>query len=87
MTYDDEARLEYGRLLWKKAESRARLLAHWTDPRHPYFNRFQRHRILVEELLSTPAGNDESLDSQFQTKGWSLRALVREIPPVFGNLD
>ena len=29
--YDDLARFEYGRLLWKNPRVRARLLAHWTD--------------------------------------------------------
>jgi len=87
MSYQDEARLEYGRILWKKAANRTRLIAHWTNPRHPYCSRFQEHRSLVEKLLSTPPGNDNTLDVQLQAEGWSLRALTREIPPVFGSLD
>src|SRR5712664_3473898 len=34
--YDDIARLEYGRMLWRLPEMRARFLRHWTDERHPY---------------------------------------------------
>ena len=31
-SYEDLGRLEYGRLLWAKPSTRARLLRHWTSP-------------------------------------------------------
>jgi hypothetical protein len=34
-SYQDLARLEYGRLLWAKPATRARLLRHWTFPLAP----------------------------------------------------
>src|SRR4051812_9044348 len=36
----DEARLEYGRMLWKLPHVRERRLRPWLDPRHPYSDRF-----------------------------------------------
>ena len=82
----DQARLEYGRLLWKRPGSRARLLRHWTDPRHPYAARFSReYRALVERVLMAGAGEDDSLDAELRKQGQSLRSVVREIPPVFGS--
>jgi hypothetical protein len=38
--YDDIARFEYGRMMWKLPDMRARMLKHWLDPRHPYHQRF-----------------------------------------------
>ncbi len=81
--YDDVARFQYGRLLWRQPAMRARLLAHWLDERHPYRDRFLEQRALIDEVL----GSDESpadLDRRLQRKGTSLRSLAREIPPVFG---
>ncbi|MSU60047.1 MAG: hypothetical protein EXS35_18070 [Pedosphaera sp.] len=82
--YDDEARFEYGRRFWKIPEMRARLLAHWLDPRHPHQERFREHRALVEAVLASPSSAEE-LNEQLQQKGTSLRAVAREIPPVFGS--
>jgi len=79
---DDFARLDYGRLLWKNPRARARLLAHWTDARHPHRQRFLAARQLVEELLSVPV---EKFDAIAAGRGSSLRAAIREIPPVFGH--
>ncbi|MCS7049534.1 MAG: hypothetical protein N3A53_04275 [Verrucomicrobiae bacterium] len=70
--YQDLARLEYGRLLWRNPEMRRRLLEHWLDPRHPYRERFVQHRAEIERVLSS---SDEDVP----------RALLREIPPVFGS--
>src|SRR3989449_6654418 len=42
--YDDIARFDYGRLLWRSAEMQSRLLRHWTDLRHPHHERFQTAR-------------------------------------------
>ncbi len=84
-SYDDRARLEYGRMLWKNPAMRARLLTHWTDARHPYHERFQSQRKEVEALLESPAARDEQIDQELQQRGLSLRAIAREIPPVFGS--
>lgn len=82
--YDDIARFEYGRLLWRNLEMRARLLAHWLDPRHPYRDRFMDRRPQLEALLAS-SDSAASLHQQLLAKGASLRCLAREIPPVFGS--
>jgi hypothetical protein len=82
----DQTRLEYGRLLWRRPVARARLLRHWTDPRHPYADRFSREsRALVERVLTASAEDDDALDAELRKQGQSLRSVVREIPPVFGS--
>ena len=83
--YQDIARLEYGRLLWKSASARTRLLAHWLNPDHPYAPRFRSNRYLVERVLESTC-SDEILDADLRSEGHSLRAVVREIPPVFGSI-
>lgn len=86
LTFQDEARLEYGRLLWRNAAARERLLRHWTDPRHPHARRFQEtFRPWIERVLSRPAGNDDDLDAELRRAGLSLRVIAKEIPPVFGS--
>jgi hypothetical protein len=82
--YDDLARLEYGRLFWRNPVMRQRLLRHWLDERHPYRERFQEYRALVEEALESSA-SDKELDRSFRARNTSLRCVVREIPPVFGH--
>lgn len=82
--YQDLARWEYGRMLWKVPRLRERLVRHWTDERHPYRHRFARHRPILEILLSAPGNSEEQLDAELQDRGLSLRAMIREIPPVFG---
>jgi hypothetical protein len=82
--YDDIARFDYGRLLWRSPRMRARLLNHWTDKRHPYRERFARQRQLIEEVLISTEGAEE-LDHLLRAQGTSLRCLAREIPPVFGS--
>ncbi|MEZ5302337.1 MAG: hypothetical protein R3F11_17135 [Verrucomicrobiales bacterium] len=83
---DDWARLEYGRMLWRSPRLRARLIRHWTDERHPYRERFaEKYRPLVERVLADSGGDDEALDRQLRADGYSLREIVREIPPVFGS--
>lgn len=81
---DDWSRLQYGRLLWKKARTRNRLLTHWTDSRHPYRDRFLKQREWIEMLLESDASENEALDKHLQENGHSLRTIMREIPPVFG---
>src|ERR1041384_2655062 len=82
--YDDIARFEYGRRLWRLPEMRARLLAHWTDERHPYRERFQEQRPLIEEVLASNAP-PHRLDERLRKQNTSLRCVAREIPPVFGT--
>lgn len=82
--WDDVARFTYGQRMWRLPEMRARLLSHWTDERHPYRERFEAHRALVEEALSTDASPDH-LDTKLRAQNTSLRCVAREIPPVFGS--
>jgi hypothetical protein len=82
--YDDVARFDYGRRLWRQPDMRRRLLAHWLDERHPHRERFLARREIVEEILSTDE-SPESLDRRLRGQGTSLRAVAREIPPVFGS--
>jgi len=82
--YDDIARFEYGRRLWRLPDVRSRLLSHWTDPRHPYRDRFLEQRVLIEEVLNSRA-SEEELDQSLRARGTSLRCIAREIPPVFGD--
>lgn len=82
--YDDIARFEYGRMFWRKPEYRQHLLDHWLDERHPYRERFQENRHLVEEVLSSEQSPAE-LDRSLRERGTSLRCVIREIPPVFGQ--
>lgn len=86
LLYQDEARLEYGRRFWRDPDKRERLLRHWLDERHPYAARLRdRWLPLVERVLRSRPGQDASLDAALQSEGVSLRAVVREIPPVFGS--
>ena len=82
--YDDIARFEYGRLLWRSTVMRERLSNHWTDPRHPYNDRFRDQRELIEEVLDSEETPQE-LDRSLRLRGTSLRCVAREIPPVFGS--
>jgi hypothetical protein len=82
--YDDVARFEYGRRMWRLPDMRARFLQHWTDERHPYRERFLRQRELIEEVLGSTESPEE-LDRRLRERGTSLRCMAREIPPVFGS--
>ena len=82
--YDDVARFDYGRRLWRHPGMRCRLLNHWLDERHPHRERFAARRQMIEELLDTDAPVTE-LDARLRKRGLSLRTLAREIPPVFGS--
>lgn len=82
--YDDIARFEYGRRLWRLPSMRARLQGHWTDSRHPYHERFLSQRELIEEMLGS-AATEEELDKSLRARGTSLRCIAREIPPIFGD--
>ncbi len=83
--YQDIARLEYGRLLWKSAPLKQRLLAHWEHPDHPHAERFLIQRPLVERVLEATE-SDQELDAVLRAEGHSLRSVMREIPPVFGTI-
>jgi len=63
--YDDIAKLEYGRLLWKSARGRRLLLSNWTHPDHPHKNRFLRNRRLIKELLGSTLP-DSDLDASLR---------------------
>jgi hypothetical protein len=82
--YDDEARFEYGRRMWRLPDMRARLLQHWTDASHPYRDRFLCQRELIEQVLDS-TGSPEELDRRLRERRTSLRCIAREIPPVFGS--
>ena len=84
VNYDDVARLEYGRRLWRDPGMRQRLLRHWTDQRHPHRQRFLEQRTNVEEALAAEVPL-EALDQRLRQRQSSLRVLAREIPPVFGS--
>ena len=84
VSYDDVARFEYGRRLWRQPAMRQRLLALWLDERHPHRERFLAQRDLVEDILSTDE-SPASLDRRLRKQGISLRAAAREIAPVFGS--
>jgi hypothetical protein len=82
--YDDIARFTYGRKMWRLPDMRARLLKHWLDERHPYSHRFAEQRELIEYVLFSEV-SASALDAELRAKGTSLRAMSREIPPVFGS--
>lgn len=84
VSYDDVSRFEYGRRMWRLAEMRRRLIAHWLDERHPHRERFLQQRALIEEVL----GSEESvpaLDARLRGRGTTLRCVARDIPVVFGQ--
>ena len=83
--FQEYAKLEYGRLLWRVPAYRDRLLLHWRDPRHPHAERFAEHEREVCRLLESPKGSDEQLDAELRQRGLSLRVVVKEIPSVFGS--
>jgi hypothetical protein len=69
-------------MLWTNPRTRERLVAHWQDKRHPYRERFARSRELIVALLSAPVAEFQNTVGDHNT---SLRAAIREIPPVFGH--
>lgn len=83
--FQEYAKLEYGRLLWRIPEFRERLLRHWKDPRHPHAERFAEYESEVRHLLDSPKDSDAKLDAELQKRGLSLRVVIKEIPSVFGS--
>jgi len=82
--YDDIAKLEYGRILWRSPRGRRALLSHWTRTDHPHSQRFAQHRCLIEEILDSRI-SDTDLDASLRGRSYSLRMAVREIPSIFGS--
>lgn len=83
--YDDMAKLEYGRILWKSRTEKTRPLSHWMNPLHPHAQRCVENRAVIEEILESNL-TDEALDLSLRDRDSSLRAASREIPSVFGSL-
>ncbi len=83
--HEEYAKLEYGRLLWRVPAYRERLLRHWHDPRHPHAARFAEREAEVTRILGTSKDSDTELDSELRLRNSSLRAVVKEIPSVFGS--
>ena|SRR5687768_18568907 len=84
VNYDDVARLDYGRMLWRNPVMRVRLLSHWLDERHPHRERFAGQRALIEEILQSSETHTQ-LEARLRARGTTLRCIAREIPPVFGS--
>ena len=72
-------------MLWKNPSVRQRMLAHWSDSKHPYHHRFLENQETIEEVLGSQS-SDEELDTDLRKRNLSLRAVVREIPPVFASI-
>jgi hypothetical protein len=83
--FQEYAKLEYGRLLWRVPATRERLLRHWRDPRHPHAERFAENEAAVVRILESPKGSDAELDAELRQRNSSLRVVVKEIPSVFGS--
>lgn len=83
--FQESAKLEYGRLLWRRPEYRQRLLEHWRDPRHPHADRFSKWETEVQRILYSVPNSDAELDAELRQRGSSLRMVVKEIPSVFGS--
>jgi hypothetical protein len=77
LNFEDEARLQYSRILWKNPRTRRRLLHVWE---HPHRERFEENRELVVGFLEG-AGPQVYVES-LAPKKWSLRTLTREIRRV-----
>lgn len=78
-------KLEYGRLLWRVPAYRERLLRHWRDARHPHTERFAERETEVMRILESSKDSDAQLDAELRQRNSSLRAVVKEIPSVFGS--
>src|SRR5476649_1803832 len=80
LNFEDEARLQYSRVLWKNPRTRRRLLYVWEHPDHPHRERFEENRQLVVGLLEV--SDPQLYVDSLEPKTWSLRTLTREIPSV-----
>jgi len=85
LDFEDEARLQYSRLLWRNSRTRARLLYVWEHPEHPHRERFEENRKLIVGFLECE--NPQAyVDTVAGSSKWSLRTLTREIPCVIWSL-
>jgi hypothetical protein len=80
LSLEDEARLQYSRILWKNPRTRRRLLYVWEHPEHPHRERFEENRKTVVGLLEVE--DPQAYINSLETNKWSLRTLTREIPCV-----
>jgi hypothetical protein len=85
LNFEDEARLQYSRILWKNPRTRKRLLHVWEHPEHPHRERFEENRELVVGFLECD-DPQVYVDSVAGSGKWSLRTLTREIPCVIWSL-
>jgi hypothetical protein len=85
LSLEDEARLQYSRILWNVPRTRKRLLFVWEHPNHPHRERFEENRQLVQGLLEC-ADPQAYIDKVAGATRWSLRTLTREIPAVIWTL-
>src|SRR5436190_22868223 len=85
--YQDEARLQYGRLMWCIPEMRECLLQHWLDERHPWHERFAKNQKSIEEVLTSSLTleelNNQLLSKEPPSAVW--RARFRLCSEVFSN--
>jgi hypothetical protein len=81
LNLEDEARLQYSRILWKNPRTRRRLLYVWEHAEHPHRDRFKENRALVVGFLECE-NPQLYIDSVAGRSKWSLRTLTREIPSV-----
>lgn len=86
LPYSDIARLEHGRVLWQKERGRKMLLDCWLHVNHPHRERFLEKRAAIESILEGDEKNDALLNKSLEEQGTSLRAMIREIPPIFGKV-
>ena len=82
---EEYAKLEYGRLLWRVPAYRERLLATGTTRAIRTAGRFAEREAEVTRILESPKDSDAALDSELRRRNSSLRAVVKEIPSVFGS--
>ena len=83
--FEEYAKLEYGRLLWRVPAYRERLLQHWRDARHPHAERFAEHESDVRQVLESAKDSDAELDAKLRQRNLSLRVVIKEITSVFGS--
>jgi hypothetical protein len=84
LNFEDAARLQYSRILWKGERTRRRLLYVWEHPEHPHRERFQENRELIVGFLECE--DPQTYVDALPEKKWSLRTLTREIPAVIWDL-
>jgi hypothetical protein len=74
--FQEYAKLEYGRMVWRVPAFRERLLRHWTDPRHPHAERFAQHETDVRHILESPKNSDAELEPACRRQRNSVRVRL-----------